>query len=233
MSRRREPKNKTQKTQPAFNLLPVKPMTDNQGIAFRDFKRGQNLLLHGFPGTGKTFIALGLALQEQDKKVVIVRSAVQTRDIGFQPGNANEKMRVYEGPYHDICSKLYDRGDAYDILKQQRKLFFMPTSFIRGITLDDSVVIIDEAQNMSDMELHSVITRLGNNSRLIICGDVRQDDLTNPRFKEVSGLSKTIRILKLMDAISCIEFLEDDIVRGSFIKDYIITRDRVEREELN
>ena len=109
----------------------------------------------------------------------------------------------------------------------------MPTSFIRGITLDDSVVIIDEAQNMSDMELHSVITRLGNNSRLIICGDVRQDDLTNPRFKEVSGLSKTIRILKLMDAISCIEFLEDDIVRGSFIKDYIITRDRVEREELS
>lgn len=206
-------------------------MTGNQGVAFKDYKNGQNLLLHGFAGTGKTFIALALALQEPDKNVVIVRSAVQTRDIGFQPGDANAKMKVYEAPYYDICSKLYGRGDAYDILKQKRKVSFMPTSFIRGLTLDDSVIIIDEAQNMSDMELHSVITRVGNNSRLIICGDVRQDDLTNPRFKEVSGLSKIIKILKQMNAISCIEFVEKDIVRGEFIKDYIITRDRIEREE--
>ena len=105
-------RTRQERPQPAFQLLPVKPMTDNQASAFKSYKSGKNLLLHGYAGTGKTFIALGLALQETDKNVVIVRSAVQTRDIGFQPGDANAKMKVYEAPYYDICSKLYGRGDA-------------------------------------------------------------------------------------------------------------------------
>lgn len=215
--------------QPRLELLPVKPLTQNQDAAFKAFKKGQNLLLHGLPGTGKTFIALALALAE-GKKVLIVRSAVSTRDIGFQPGSTNEKMKVYEGPYYEICSKLYNQGNAYEQLKRDSKISFIPTSFVRGLTLDETVVVIDEAQNMNDMELHSVITRLGKDSRLIICGDVRQDDLTNPRFKEVSGLAKTMAILQKMKAIECIEFDEHDIVRGDFVKEYIIVRDKYERD---
>lgn len=236
MRKARKEKNTTQTetTQNTMGLKPIQPKTDNQAKAFNGFKNN-NLLLHGFAGTGKTFIALYLALKamqnKEFKQVIIVRSAVSTRDIGFMPGNAAEKMKNFETPYFSLVNKLYGRGDAYDILKQKKQIVFMPTTFIRGIEFDDTVVIIDEAQNMSDHELHSVITRLGNNSKMIICGDIRQDDLSSARFKEFSGLAKIMKILKKMNAIHTIEFMEDDIVRGEFMKEYIIARDKFERIE--
>lgn len=223
------------KAQPRpMNMISVSPKTSNQSKAFNAFKN-KNLLLHGLPGTGKTFIALYLAISAvmrgDYKQVIIVRSSVPTRDMGFMPGNAAEKMKNYEAPYYSQVNKLFGRGDAYDILKQKKMLVFMPTTFVRGIEFESSVVIIDEAQNMSDVELHSVITRLGENSKMIICGDVRQDDLSSPRFKEASGLAKTMKILKMMNAIFSVEFVEEDIVRSDFLREYIIARDRFERSE--
>lgn len=211
---------------PALQLEYVKPKTDNQELAFKGWGRGQHLTLHGLPGTGKSFIALYLALQAvfqgKQKRVVIVRSAVPTRDIGFMPGSSQEKMKNYEAPYQSLCSQLFGRGDAYEILKQKKLIEFMPTSFIRGLTIDDAVIIIEEAQNMGYQEIRSVITRIGDNSRFIINGDLEQDDLTSERFKEQTGLSKLIDILKKIRSIDFIEFGVDDIVRSDFIKEFII-----------
>ncbi len=233
-SRKERTRAPTETTQSTMGLKPIQPKTDNQAKAFNSFKN-KNLLMHGLPGTGKTFIALYLALKALTNKeinqIIIVRSAVTTRDIGHMPGNAAEKMKNFESPYYSLVNKLYGRGDAYDILKQKKQIVFMPTTFIRGVEFNDSIVIVDEAQNMSDHELHSVITRLGDNSKMIICGDVRQDDLSSERYKEFSGLAKIMKILRTMNSINTVEFTEDDIVRGGFMKDYIIARDKFERSE--
>lgn len=233
-SRKERTRTPTETVQNVMSLKPIQPKTLNQAKAFNGFKT-KNLLMHGFPGTGKTFIALYLALKalsnKEVRQVVIIRSSVSTRDIGHMPGNASEKMKNFETPYFNLVNKLYGRGDAYDILKQKKQVVFMSTTFVRGIEFDDTIVIVDEAQNMSDHELHSVITRLGENSKMIICGDVRQDDLTSERYKEFSGLSKIMKILKTMNAINMVEFMEEDIVRGGFMKEYIIARDKFERVE--
>jgi phosphate starvation-inducible protein PhoH len=211
----------------SLRLNSIAPKTQNQNIAFKSYYNDKTLFLHGLPGTGKTFIALYLALKSvlEDKKqrrVVIVRSAVPTRDIGFMPGSASEKMKHYEAPYQNLCTELFGRGDAYEILKQKKIIEFLPTSFIRGLTIDDAVIIVDEAQNMSFPEIRSVITRVGQNSRLIISGDKEQDDLTSERFKEESGIQKLMKIMKRIDEVSFVEFGVDDILRSDFIKKFIM-----------
>ncbi len=160
--------------------------------------------------------------------ITIVRSVVSTRNMGFLPGSIEEKSRVFEAPYIDAVNQLYGRGDAYEILKRKGVINFMTTSFVRGITLDNSIVIIDEFQNMDSGELHSLLTRLGDHSRLIICGDVGQDDLTSERYNEKSGAADIISILQRMDCIEFIEFDADDIVRSGFVKDYIIAKNEFE-----
>lgn len=210
-----------------FQLKTISPKTKNQELAFKSFRNNKDLMLHGLPGTGKTFIALYLALKQVvdlkvQKQVVIVRSAVPTRDIGFMPGNATEKMKYYEAPYMAIVNELFGRADAYEILKQKKQLVFMPTSFIRGLTIDDAVVIIDEAQNMDYQEIRSVITRVGENTRFMVCADQAQDDLTSERFKEVSGIKKFMGIMKKIDSVAFYEFDVDDILRSDFIKSYIM-----------
>lgn len=219
----------------SLTLSPIKPKTENQNLAFKGWDRGQHLTLHGLPGTGKSFIALYLALKAvmagKQKKVVIVRSAVPTRDIGFMPGSATEKMRNYEAPYVGLCSQLFGRGDAYEILKQMKVIEFMPTSFIRGLTIDDAVIIIEEAQNMSYQEIRSVITRIGENSRFIINGDLEQDDLSSERFKEETGLNKLLDILKKIQTIDFVEFGVNDIVRSDFIKEFIIAEYGLDEKE--
>jgi phosphate starvation-inducible protein PhoH len=211
---------------PSVTLSPIKPKTENQDLAFRGWGDGQHLFLHGLPGTGKSFVALYLALKSvmlgKQKKVVIVRSAVPTRDIGFMPGSVSEKMKNYEAPYVGLCSQLFGRGDAYDILKQKKLIEFMPTSFIRGLTIDDAVIIIEEAQNMGYQEVRSVITRIGDNSRFIVNGDLEQDDLSSERFREETGLKKLMGILNKIKSVDFIEFGVDDIVRSDFIKEFII-----------
>lgn len=210
----------------------IKPMTMNQRVAFEAWNRGSNLMLHGIAGTGKTFLAFHFALKElfhsnkRYKKVYIIRSTVPSRDMGFLPGSQRDKMKVYEGPYYDICSKLFERGDAYDILKQRLNIEFLSTSFLRGSTFDDCIIIVDEVQNMNDMELHTVMTRIGENCKIIFCGDVKQDDLTSKRFNEESGLTKFMNIIRNMKEFQFVEFVKEDIVRSKLVKSYIIERDR-------
>ena len=216
-----------------FGLSKISPLTSTQSEVFDAYKDNQNLMLHGVAGTGKTFLSLYLALNDvvqgvdQKKKVIIVRSVVPTRDMGFLPGNQKEKARAYESPYYSICNELFGRGDAYETLKSKGIIDFITTSFVRGITLDNCIVIVDEAQNMAAMELHSVMTRIGQNCKVIFCGDTRQDDLTSERKKEESGLSQFMRILKRMNLFDFIEFGEEDIVRSDLVKEYIITRNRL------
>ena len=210
----------------------IGPMTDNQSVAFESWDKGENLMLHGIAGTGKTFLGLLFSLKEvmaknsNYKKVYIVRSIVPTRDIGFLPGSQKDKMKVYEAPYYDIASKLFNRGDAYEILKQRNQVEFISTSFLRGSTFDDCILVVDEVQNMSDQELHTVMTRVGENCRIIFCGDVKQDDLTSERKKEISGLRIFMKIIERMREFKFVEFQPADIVRSALVKAYILERDR-------
>ena len=202
-----------------LSLAEIEPLTKNQLIAFESDK---NLILHGIAGTGKTFISCYLAFDDMVKNVynnlVIIRSAVPTRDIGFLPGSEKEKASVYEEPYKEIALELFQRGDAYEILKTKGLVHFMTTSFVRGITLKETVIIIDECQNMTFHELDSIITRVGTNCRVIFCGDFRQSDLKS------NGLESFMEILKNMGSFDFIDFEIKDIVRSEFVKDYIIAK---------
>jgi phosphate starvation-inducible protein PhoH len=155
-------------------------------------------------------------------KIIIVRSVVPSRDVGFLPGNIKEKTRVYEEPYKEICDDLFGRGDGYDILKMKNLVQFTTTSFLRGITFNNAIVIVDELQNMSFGELDTVMTRLGDHSKVLFCGDFRQSDLTHEKDK--SGLLDFINITKRMNRFEYIEFEKADIVRSSLVRDYIIKR---------
>lgn len=205
-----------------MTLHEIEPLTRNQVTAFESKK---NLILHGLAGTGKTFISSYLAYDDMSKgvydKLVIIRSAVPTRDMGFLPGTEKEKASVYEEPYKDIANELFQRGDAYGIMKQKNLVEFMTTSFIRGITLRDAVIIIDECQNMSFHELDSIITRMGENCRVIFCGDFRQADLKQ------NGMKDFMQILKRMELFDFIDFQVEDIVRSDFVKSYIIAKNEL------
>ncbi len=211
----------------------IKPMTENQRVAFEHWDDGYNMMLHGIAGTGKTFLGLYFALKEvvkpnsQYKKVYIVRSTVSTRDQGFLPGSLKEKAKVFESPYVPICTKLFGRGDAYEILKGKGFVEFITTSYLRGETFDDCILVVDEVQNMGDGELHTVMTRVGENCRIIFCGDVKQDDLTSERKKELSGLRDFMKILHRMREFEFVDFQVEDIVRSKLVKSYIIERDRL------
>jgi len=211
----------------------IKPITENQQRAFESWGYGNNLMLHGIAGTGKTFLGLYFAISEvvkhnsPYKKVFVVRSTVPTRDQGFMPGSLKQKEAVYEEPYYDIAAKLFDRGDAYQILKQKQMVQFASTSYLRGCTFEDCIIVVDEVQNMSAGELHTVMTRVGENSRIIFCGDVKQDDLTSERKKEISGLRDFMQVINRMKEFDFIEFQIADIVRSKLVKSYIIERDKL------
>lgn len=205
----------------------IKPMTKNQGIAFTQWTSGKNLLMHGIAGTGKTFLGLYFAIKEiistdpTKKKVFIIRSVVPTRDMGFLPGTQAEKTKVYEGPYYDIFSKLFGRADAYDVFKCRDQVSFISTSFLRGITFNDCVIVVDEINNMTFGELDTVISRIGYNCKIIFCGDFRQSDLDK---RDRQGLHDFMRILQKIKDFSYIEFQIDDIVRSELVKSYIIAK---------
>lgn len=212
-----------------FILREVAPKTDNQARVFDLFEDGKHLMLSGVSGTGKTFIATYLALREvmdhesKFKKVLIVRSAVPSRDMGFMPGNLREKAAMYELPYQGHFSELFGRGDAYTIMKQKGLVDFITTSFVRGTTIESSIVIIDEIQNLDAGEIHSVITRLGKNTRLIACGDYRQDDLAR-RKGENSGFAEMYSVLTSMKSVGAVDFQIEDVVRSGFVKEYLLAR---------
>ena len=219
-------------TKNEFRLRPIVPQNPRQSSAINSFYNDKNLLMHGFSGTGKTFLALYLACQdildngsEGAAGVTIIRSAVPSRDIGFMPGNIKEKAALYEAPYADICSELFNRGDAYAYLKSKGLIEFCTTSYLRGINLEDKIVVVDECQNLNGNELNTIITRLKDSSRIIFSGDYRQSDLC--KEKERSHLHSFIEILKRMSYFDCIEFEKDDIVRSDMVKQFIILREEL------
>lgn len=214
------------------DLLEYEPITINQKKAFEAWDDGDNLVLAGSAGTGKTFIALYMALDElldsdsYYRKIVVIRSAVPTRDIGFLPGTAEEKKEMYTIPYKNICGELFNDKGAWGKLTSAKHIEFESTSFIRGSTFDDSIIIVDEMQNLNFHELDSVITRVGKNSRIVFCGDYRQTDF---RFNdEKEGIFKFMKIIEQLRNFSIIHFGWDDIVRSGLVRDYIMTKEMLE-----
>jgi predicted ribonuclease YlaK len=215
-------------------LLNVEPLTDNQRIMFEEYGKGQNIFAYGAAGTGKTFLALYLALRDvldehtPYEKVYVVRSLVATREIGFLPGTHEDKASLYQIPYKNMVKYMFEMPNdgafdmLYENLKAQETVSFWSTSFLRGTTLDKAIVIVDECQNLNFHELDSIITRVGEDTKILFCGDARQSDLQ--RSNERSGIIDFQRILQQMKEFSLIEYGVDDIVRSGLIKSYLIAK---------
>jgi len=215
------------------NLLTYEPITKNQEIAYEQWDEGDHLVLCGSAGTGKTFIGMYLALEtildkqyEQDK-LVIVRSVVPTREMGYLPGSIEEKVDAYTAPYRAIANELFNEKMAYEMLETQGTISFMSTSFIRGQTIDDAVILVDEMQNLTFHELDSIITRVGRNTRIIFSGDYYQSDLSKETDK--NGVLHFMNIMEHMNNFTTVEFGWADIVRSDFVRDYIMTKEMIER----
>jgi predicted ribonuclease YlaK len=211
------------------DMSTIQPKSETQRAFFEAYARGHYFMcLHGVAGTGKSYIALYKALEDVlDRstpfgKVVIIRSAVQSREMGYLPGGVDEKMEVYIQPYRQITTDLFSRKDAWDRLCEQGHVEFLSTSFIRGTTFSNSIILVDEFQNCNFEELDTVITRVGHTSKIIFCGDVRQTDLKKKDDK--SGLNKFLNIAGAMKQFSKFEFTVDDICRSSLVKDYIVAK---------
>lgn len=212
------------------DLKVIKPLTTSQKMMFESFFMGNHIVAAGSAGTGKSFCALYLALNDllskdtNYEKIIIVRSIVQVSDIGFLPGSIEDKIAPYEMPYQDIVKDLIKSSHAYDTLKENYQLEFLPTSFIRGLTWDNAIVIFDEIQNAQDHEINSVFTRIGNNSKMIVCGDKEQNDLLNRKYGMTSGYDRFINTVQKMESVDVINFTEADIVRSDFVKEWIVAR---------
>ena len=216
------------------NLVTIKSITDNQKLVFDSWKGGKNQFLFGAAGTGKTFVSLYLALQsvmdlkKPYDKVVLVRSLIPTREIGFLPGDEEDKAALYQVPYQNMVQFMFEMqneqqfNNLYDKLKGQGTLYFLSTSFLRGLTFDNAVIIVDECQNMNFHELDTIITRVGQDSRIIFCGDFDQTDLV--KQNERNGLHDFLRILEEMEEFHCCEFTIGDIVRSGFVRSYLINK---------
>lgn len=208
------------------DLKAIKPLNEPQKQMFESYFTDNFIVANGSAGTGKSFSAIFLALNDvlskdrPQKKLIIVRSAVPSREIGHLPGTEDEKLEPYEAPYKDIFAELLGRKVAYDKMKKQGVVEFVPTSFIRGLTWDNAVVVVDEVQNMTFYEINSVITRIGANSKLIVIGDQIQTDLYR-RKNDQSGISEFIRVADLMEEFDHIVFTKHDIVRSAFVKSWI------------
>ena len=215
-------------------LLDIEPLTDNQRKLFESYDAGKHLVAHGVAGSGKTFLCLFKALQDvlsectPYEKIYIVRSLVPTREIGFLPGSHDDKASLYQIPYKNMVKYMFQMpSDAdfemlYGNLKAQETISFWSTSFIRGTTLDNCIIIVDELENLNFHELDSIITRVGEDSKIMFCGDATQSDLV--KTNEKNGIIDFMRILRVMPSIDIVEFGVDDIVRSGFVKEYIIAK---------
>ena len=216
------------------HLKSIEPLTSNQELAFKSYAAGKHLVLHGAAGTGKTFISLYMALQQvldegtPYDKVYMVRSLVPTREIGFLPGDHEDKSNLYQIPYKNMVRYMFEMPDdasfdmLYENLKHQETISFWSRSFLRGTTLDNAIVIVDESQNLHFHELDTIMTRVGQDSRIIFCGDASQSDLI--KATDRTGIIDFQRILQTMDEFSLIEYGIEDIVRSGIIKSYIIAK---------
>lgn len=233
--RRRQEKTINGTLNNKFSMRRIDPITATQEDLFESYRNGYNLAAIGTAGTGKTMCALYLGLYDvltrpEFKKLIIVRSAVQTREQGFMPGSLQQKEAVFTVPYTNIINDLFQRGDAWDILKQKHTVEFMSSSFVRGLTFDNAIIVVDECQSMTYHELDSIITRVGENSRIIFCGDTKQDDLQGSRNRnDVSGLSNFLDVLYDIPSFKVVSFGIDDIVRSGLVREYIIAKERVDQ----
>lgn len=215
-----------------FSIRNIEPLTKNQEKSFDAYSCGNHIILSGSAGTGKTFLAMYFALKDLIKgneqkynKLVIIRSAVPSRDLGFVPGTLEEKASIYTEPYMNIANELIGRGDAWKFLHKDKEIIeFQTTSFLRGLTFTDCIIIFDEFQSATFHEIDTVLTRIGENCRFIMCGDFCQNDLSIKREK--SGFEDAIRILKQIDDVQEIRFTVDDVVRSGFVKKYLIEKER-------
>ena len=229
--------NKQMKRKKPINLDYIKkidPLTPNQELFFDLYKKNQNLVAYGCAGTGKTFIALYNALLDvldpktPYEKIYIVRSLVATREIGFLPGDHEDKSTLYQIPYKNMVKYMFEMPDdnsfemLYSNLKSQGSITFWSTSFIRGTTLDNAIILVDEFQNLNFHELDSMITRVGEDSKLMFCGDATQTDLV--KTVEKNGIIDFMRILEQMESVETIEFGLEDIVRSGLCKEYLTTK---------
>jgi phosphate starvation-inducible protein PhoH len=219
-------KSSEQTLDQSFRLKKIAPMTDTQSDVFDAYYENFNLFLFGCAGTGKTYISLYLALKEvlnpnsPYRKVYVVRSSVPSRDMGFMPGKLQDKMAVYEAPYISMLNDLFGRGDAYQIAVQKGVFEMISTSFLRGVTFENCIIIADEIQNCAFQELDTFITRVGNNTKVIMCGDIEQCDLFRNKY-DTSGLPQFMKILNRMNCFEFVEFRAEDIVRSGLVKEYI------------
>jgi phosphate starvation-inducible protein PhoH len=219
----------------SFELMrTIEPLTENQKELYRCYKNDQNIVAHGCAGTGKTFITLYNALRDvldersPYEKIYIVRSLVATREIGFLPGDHEDKSSLYQIPYKNMVKYMFELPTEADFemlygnLKTQGTISFWSTSFIRGTTLDNAIIIVDEFQNLNYHELDSIITRVGENSKIMFCGDATQSDLI--KTNEKNGIIDFMKVLRIMPSIDIIEFGVDDIVRSGLVKEYILAK---------
>ena len=211
------------------NLYPFEPKTQNQMNARDAWNDGYNLVLNGSAGTGKTFLALRLALEKvldretEFDELIVIRSIVPTRDIGFLPGDEDEKKLAYEAPYIGLCNEIFGDAEAWSKLKSQHKVRFESTSFIRGTTFNNAIIVVDEMQNLNFHELDSVITRVGHQCKFIMCGDYYQSDFQKDNDKK--GILQFMNIVIQLNQFEVIEFTWKDIVRSDFVRDYIMTKE--------
>ena len=215
-------------------LVDIEPITDNQKVLYESYRSDKHLVAYGAAGTGKTFVTLYNALRDvldpktPYERIYIVRSLVSTREIGFLPGDHEDKSSYYQIPYKHMVKYMFQMpSDAdfemlYGNLKAQETIKFWSTSFLRGTTLDDSIIIVDEFQNLNFHELDSIITRVGQNSKIMFCGDASQSDLT--KTNDRNGIMDFMNILRKMPSFDIIEFGVDDIVRSGLVKEYIIAK---------
>ena len=218
-------------------LNQIKPVTDSQKLVFDTWKKGQNQFLFGCAGTGKTFVSLYLGLSEVLRnetpydKVIMVRSLIPTREIGFLPGDEEDKAALYQVPYSNMMQFMFEQPNEqafeslYNRIKAQGSYYFLSTSFLRGLTFDNSIIIVDECQNLNFHELDTIITRVGQDSKIVFCGDFSQSDLT--RTNERNGLMDFLQILQEMEEFNCVEFNIGDIVRSGFVRNYLIQKTKL------
>ena len=215
-------------------LRDIDPLTENQQKLFESYSEGKNIIAHGAAGTGKTFITLYNALCDvldpstPYEKIYIVRSLVSTREIGFLPGDHEDKSTLYQIPYKNMVKYMFELPSAADFemlygnLKAQETISFWSTSFIRGTTFDRAIIIVDEFQNLNFHELDSIMTRVGENTKIMFCGDATQTDLI--KQNERNGIVDFMRVLRLMSSIDIIEFGVEDIVRSGLVKEFILAK---------